>query len=110
MMVPPTVMVSIATGLLSMRNSSCSSASRRAADSRSTRRRFSISRSRLRVTSKAKRPAPASAVNTRMSCGSAVAYVKGNGSNQSASTVQSSAAVTTAQREKAAPTIRIGKM
>ena len=37
-------MVRMATGLLSIRNSSCSSASRRAAASLSTRRRFSSSR------------------------------------------------------------------
>src|SRR5579871_5279023 len=103
---PLEVMVRIAAGLLSIRNSNCSSASRRAAASASTRCRFSASRRRLRITSYANRPVPASEVNTRISCGKALTSVNANGSKRSERRVQNNAASTICQRESTVP-IRI---
>ena len=73
---PRALMTRIATGLVWMRNSSCSSASRRAATSFSTLWRFSRSCWRCTTTSREYNPIPASATKSKMSCGKDVAGLK----------------------------------
>ena len=104
---PSAVMVSTAAGLLSIRNSSCSSAARRARISCSAPPGCPL-RGDSPVTARDNNPAVASVMKIRMSRGTCMSI--GNGSSRSERNVQNAAASSSRHHPQIVPSSTMGNM